>query len=404
MESPLFTLDIGSSKVALLVSQIDDDGVLQALDVTVVPNKGVQRGVVTDLEATASAISDAMSSCRQFGQPTEVTVNVNGSHIEGSNAQGFVPIIPKNRSINSEDVLHVINHSRQVVPTPDREQLMALPREYRVDGQRGVKRPIGMSGNRLEVMTHIVTGQIAAIHNIERAVEMAGYRVSQMVASPFAAGLALLTDEERETGCAVVDLGAGTTSVSVFTQGTLAATACIPLGGATISGDLAKLLKMTPEEAEKLKKSHGRAVAGKLKEDSTVEVRQIGQNEPRHMQRKVLYEIIECRAREIAEFVRDQVERSGLRNMLPGGIVITGGGSHLPGIPQLFAQVLKESNVRVASPTVEGPAGPRSGNPELSGMVGLALYAWQMSSDEVQPASGFDHWKERIFSFFQLKV
>lgn len=397
-------LDLGTSKASLVVAELDDHGDVAIRDLFVVPMRGMQRGVIVDLDEAVQSLKECERLVASQGIKREVTVSVNGAHLEGMNAQGFQPIFPPNRAIHREDVLHVVNHSRQVTPTPDREQILALPREFRIDGQRGIMRPVGMSGNRLEVLTHLVTGHIAHLYNVERAVDAAGFKVRQMVPAPFASGMAMLSEEERGAGCVVVDLGAGTTGVSIFSQGCVAGTACIPLGGQNVSGDVSKLLKMTLEEADRLKMEHGRAILGTLKEDSTVEVRQIGQSSPRHLQRRVLYEIIEARMREIALRVRDQVERSGMLGTLPGGLVITGGGSAMPGVAQLFAKVLREPNVRVAAPRMSGKAGLRASQPEFASVCGLAVYALQDNLDAVEPASGFDSWKERILTLFQLKV
>lgn len=401
---PELVLDLGTSKVAMAVVDVADDGEVLVQDLFVVPMRGMQRGVITDLEEVVASLRECERAAGSVGVRKEVTVSVNGGHIEGMNAQGFQPIFPPHRPIRSEDVLHVVNHSRQVTPTPDREQILALPREFRIDGQRGITRPVGMSGNRLEVLTHLVTGHIAHLYNVERALDAAGFKVRQMVPAPFASGLALLGKEERETGCVVIDLGAGTTGVSIFSQGALAGTACIPLGGNNVTADISKLLKMTPDEAEHLKREHGRAIPGTLKEDSTVEVRQIGQSSPRHLQRRVLYEIIEARMREIAVRVRDHLDRSGMLGTLPGGVLITGAGSSMPGIAQLFAKVLREPNVRISAPRMSGKAGLRASQPEFAGVCGLAVYALEDDFDAVEPASGLENWKERILTLFQSKV
>lgn len=394
-------LDVGTSKVTAIVAELESG---EVLDLATAQNRGVQRGVVTDLDETTRAISEAMMVTRAYPVPPQVIVSVNGSHVEGINSQGFVPIWPPNRAILREDILHVVNHSRQVMPSPDREQIMATPREFRVDGQRGVMRPVGMSGNHLEVLTHLVTGQIAHLHNLERTVEAAGYQVAELVPAPYAAGLALLSPQQREVGTVVVDLGAGTTGVSIFTGNSLAWTSVIPVGGSHVTSDLVKLLKASPEEAERVKCQHARAVVGKVKEDSTVEIRQIGHDEPRHLHRRVLYEIVESRAREIATLVRQQIERSGHYGMLPGGFVLTGGMSQMPGVPQLMAAVLGEASVHLGSPKCAGPAGVRASNPEFSVAAGLVAHARLEAEASLEPASGFSSWKERFLTLFQIVV
>lgn len=403
-DSVVFALDVGSSKVAVLAASLDAAGRLTAHEVSVAPNRGVARGVIADLDLTREAIEEALKGVRAFGTPDRVVASLGGTHIEGVNTQGFHPISPPGRAINSGDVLAVVNHSRQVRPEADREQVLALPREFKVDQERGIRKPIGLSGSRLEVTTHIVTAQTSQLRNFERVVEAAGLELEGLVPAPLASGLALLTQDERDNGAVVVDIGANTTSIGIFVEGALAYCAVLPVGGAHVTGDLSKLLKMAPEEADQLKRKHGRALAPKREDDSTVEVRQIGQTQTRHLQRRVLFEIIESRMREIAKMVRQNVEKSGYMGTLAGGLVVTGGGSLLPGTPQLFAQILNEPNARLGTPKVEGPAAIRASGPEWSVAVGLAAFALQNQGGEVEPASGFDHWKERIRTFFQLKV
>ncbi len=402
-DQAVFTLDLGSSKVAILASTLDEAGKLSVQEISSAPNRGVTRGVITDMDLTREAIAEALKGMRGFGIPEAVVVNIGGAQLEGINAQGFHPIVPAGRAITSADVLSVINHSRQVRPEPDREQIAALPREFKVDGERGITKPIGLAGNRLEVVTHIVTAPIANIRNIECVVESAGIKVSDIIPGPLAVGLALLSDQERQDGAAVVDIGASTTSISVFSNGTLLHCQVLPIGSGSVTSDLSKLLRMAPEEADHLKRKHGRAIGLRKEDESTVEVRQIGQSQPRHLHRKVLFEIIESRMRELATLVGQHLEKSGMRGMLPGGVVVTGGGSLLPGTPQLFAQVLGEPNTRLGTPKVEGPASIRASGPEWSVAVGLAAYVLQRQDSGIEPANGFDQWRERIRTFF-LKV
>ena len=208
-------LDIGSSKVVCLAAMDDREGGFDLQGLAVAECKGVKRGVVTDLEETARAIDAAIRRVeQQTGSPvSSVLATVNGTHLEGHNAMGFVPIYPRSRQISREDVLQVINHSRQFMIPPDREMVQALPREFRIDGERGVQRPIGMNGSKLEVTTYIVTGQTTHIQNLEKVVSMTGRKVDQMIVAPLASGLGVLTPDEIELGAAVVDIGEGTTDV-----------------------------------------------------------------------------------------------------------------------------------------------------------------------------------------------
>lgn len=389
-------LDLGSTKVSALAAQLDESGHPVARAVATAPCKGLKRGVVADLDEASAAVDQALREIQgRLGAPVEsVVASVGGPHLEALNAQGFVPIYPRSRPITREDVLHVLNHSRQILTPPDREQLQAITREYRIDGQRGISKPVGMNGAKLEVVTLVVTGQTTHIQNVERAVEMTGRKVDQMVVSPIASGVGVLTDEEADLGTVVVDVGGGTTDVAIFTHGTAAYVASVPVGGAMVTSDLSKLLKTSPEEAERLKFEFGAATSTGIDAAETVMVHQIGQDMARPLPRKILCEIVESRMRETATFVRQQIERSGLMGMLPGGIVLTGGGSLLPETATLFEQVMGHMRVRVQRPRLKGPR--ELGDPALTTVAGLALYALASDEDDIAPANGLANWKERF--------
>lgn len=394
----VYVLDLGTSKVACLAAKADADGNVHFMGFAEEPCKGLSRGVVTDLDAAAEAVQLAVRRVRTMAdeEPGPLTVNINGSHLDGTNAQGFVPIYPKSRPITREDVLHVINHSRQLLPSPDREQIQALPREFRLDGQKGIQKPVGMNGGRLEVVTHIVTAQTTHIQNIDKAVGMAGFKVKELIASPLASAAGVATDQELDLGCAVIDIGAGTTSVAVFVGGAIAFTSVIPVGSAAISSDLSKLLKTTPDEAESLKLRFGGALAAMAAPEETVEVLQLGQTQSRHLARKVLCEIIESRVREVAMLVRQQIEKSGLIASLPSGLILTGGGSQLPGITRLFESVIKHMNVRTAQPEAPGQFEKQLADPRLAVAVGLAKNSLEMDEEDISPASGMEHLRVKI--------
>lgn len=396
-------LDLGSTKVVCLSASKTEAGHINVEGIVAVPCEGVQKGVVTDLDKTAMSIDNAVRKlAREFEVPVDgLVVSLSGPHIEGMNAQGFLPIVPKTRTITREDVLQVVNHSRQMMTPPDREQIQAIPREFRIDGQRNIQKPIGMSGSKLEVVTHIICGQSTHLQNAERAVKMTGNRVDQIVVQPLASGLAVLTDEEIELGTAVVDIGGGTTDVAVFSGGAIAFTASIPVGGQHITSDMFKLLKTSPEEAERLKQEYGSAKLGINEQDQFIDVVQLGQTQARPLPRKVVSDIIECRVREMAKLVRQQVEKSGLYGVLPGGIVLTGGGSGLPGIDQVFAEVLGYQRVRIGHPIVVGDYARVASLPAMSTAVGLAKYALE-EGDEFAPASATDSWRDRIRSLKTL--
>jgi len=397
-------LDLGNSSIRCLVAKVDQSGGYHVVAQASTECKGIKKGVVADIDETAHAIDIV---CRNIQNKTgaplnSLVVGIGGQHVEGQNAQGFVPIYPRSRLITREDVLQVVNHSRQLGIPPDREQIQALPREFRIDGQRGIQRPIGMNGSKLEVITYIVTGQSSHIQNIERAIAMAGQKVDQMVLKPLASGLGILNSDCIDGGAAVVDIGGGTTEVAVFAGGSIAYSATIPVGGMLVSSDLCKLIKVAPEEGERLKLTHGSARPDQINEKETVDVLQIGQTHKRPMQRRVLCEIIESRMRELAIMVRQQIEKSGLNGMLPAGVFITGGGSLLPGTEHLFADVLKHMRVTVVAPQMKGLLGTGNDRQGMSVLVGLAKYALEMGDNELTPASGKKDWKDTVRTMWSL--
>lgn len=395
---PITVLDLGTTKVVCLAASRSDSGDLVVDAVSQVGCRGVKKGVVDDIEATAGAIDEAVSRVeRSLGSTVEeVAITVAGAHLQSVNAQGFVPIYPSSRQIRRDDVLAVINHSRQIVMPPDREQIMAIPREFRVDGQRGITRPIGMSGGRLEVVTHVVTGQTTQINNVDKAVTRAGRKVLQMVAEPVACGLGVADAESLENGCAVVDIGGSVTNVAVFSSGAIAYSASSPIGGAHVTSDLQALLKVSPDEAERIKTQYGAALSRAALENEVIQVRQTDQTEDRPMQRRVLCEIIESRMREIADLVRKHLELSGLNGSLPSGVYLTGGGSILPAVGTLFSEVLKTSQIQMAFPRVAGQNARMVEVPTMSTAVGLARYCLESDEHEFAPVSGFSNWKEKI--------
>lgn len=393
-----YFLDLGTTKVACLAAELGEHGEVKAKAAASAPCRGLNRSVVTDLDLTAEAIDDVIRRVRaSTGEaPSSLVVNVSGTHLESINVQGFVPIFPHSRMITREDVLHVINHSRQVLPAPDREQIQAIPREFRVDGVRGIQKPIGLSGGRLEVVTHIITASSPVVQNIEKAVQIAGYKVDQIVAQPLASGLSVTTEEDRELGTIVADIGGGCTTLAVFHGGSMAYSAVIPIGGGHITSDLSKLLKASPEEAERLKLGYGSAMSVMGDGKGSVEVLQIGQSHPRHLDRRVLCEIVESRAREIAMMIGQHVERSGLSGLLPGGLIVTGGTSLLSGLPELFESVLPHTQVRVAKPRITGTYAGNVNRPDWAGAVGMAKSVLEQSDDVIQPASNSESWKSKF--------
>jgi len=397
MSDTRFVLDIGTTKVVCLAARRGQDERMRVESVANVACSGVRKGVVEDIESVAESIDSAVHRVEQdLGVNVEmVTVGIGGAHIESQNAQGFLPISPPGRQVRREDVLQVVNHSRQLVMPPDREQMQAIPREFRIDGQRGITRPIGLPGSKLEVVTHVITGKSAHLQAIEKALGIKGRRIEQVVVHPLASGLAVIGREGMERGCLVIDMGAGTTDVAIFSNGTITYTASMPVGGWHVTNDIAQLLRVSEEEAERLKLSYGHAIAAYIPEEDVVDIHQDGSDTPRPMKRRVLGEIIESRIREIANMVRQHLYRSGCEG-LADGIVLTGGGSSLKGIDEQFAAVLDPLKAKCGKLKPNGPAARQVESPALATAVGLAQFALDSDEHEFAPVSGFASWKDRF--------
>lgn len=398
--SAVIVVDLGSSKIAALIAEENSKGDLRVLGWGMSPCTAVSKGVVLDVDILTQAIKQAVESAEKRAALTlpTVTVGMGGTHIKGVTTQGMVPLFPRGRTITREDVLQVINHSRQIPSENDREQVLALPREFRVDGRRGITQPVGEIGNELQVVTYLVTAPSAHLGQVESAIQNVGKELDQVVIDALGSGLAALSQDEIKKGAAVVDIGSGSTEVGIYLNGSLADSFFLPIGSRHVTSDLAQLLKCSIEHAEELKISHGIAQGRLANEGESVEVLQVDNETPRPMQRKVLGEIIESRIREIAKMVARQLDEHGHLPLLSAGLVLTGGGSQLKGIDQVFQEVTKVEKVRVSHPAAGqiGEDGAR-----YTAALGLAKYALQCGKDDLMPASG-NGWKDRVRTFWSL--
>jgi cell division protein FtsA len=398
-ERSVYALDLGSTKAVCLAARPGPGGEVDVRGIASASDSGVYKGVVVDLHETIGAIQSVVRKTVQMtgedDQALELVVGVGGAHLDYLTGQGLVPIFPRSRPIGRDDLLQVINHSRQIVPPPGHNFIQAVPREFRVDGKRVLQKPIGQQGERLEVDTHIITGLAEYLRQIEEAVVGAGYKVGLMVAEPLASAIAVVSPRDLDEGCAVIDIGGGTTSVAVFHGGGLYHTGSFPIGSILVSSDVQQLLKTSFEEADRLKIEFGSALAREVGEDEAVEVLQAGQTEPRPMQRKVLCEIIESRMREIANFAMRQIERSGKSGDLGAGLLLTGGGSSIRNCAALF-EATTGHKARVVSPRAIGPMADLAEQPGMATAVGLAKYVLQEDEDEIAPATASSGWKDTI--------
>ncbi|RMG25712.1 MAG: cell division protein FtsA [Armatimonadetes bacterium] len=379
-------MDIGSTKVVAAVAELEGQNRLRVVATGTAPCNGVRKGSVVDIEETAQAILAAIRSCEQMidSKILSVVMGITGDHISGTRSTGLIPITPPGRQIQPGDVERVINHSRTMPVESDRQLLHAVPISFKVNGQAGVHDPVGMNGERLEVVSFLVTGNKSQILNLERCAERAQLRIDDIVLQIIATAEAVSTPTDRQASCAVIDIGGYSTDVGVFREGGIVSMGLVPIGAAFITSDLAYLIKTPAEEAEELKKRYGCAIASTVGEKETVPVKRIGEDKPRAMLRRVFCEIIEARAQEILELSRKVIEKSVPVEELSAGVILTGGGAKLPGMDALAARVFGGVPIRVAGPMPLAGLGDVISDLEHSSIVGLLHHARRLASKRVQ--------------------
>jgi cell division protein FtsA len=395
IEAVLVALDVGTSKVVALVGEVTRDGVLNIIGKGSSPSTGLRKGVVINIEQTVSSIRAAVEAAERLsGLRLEAAfVGVGGSHVESLNSRGAVAVSGPHREVHREDVERATEVARAVTIPSNREVLHVLPRDFTVDGQEGVKDPLGMSALRLEVETHIVHGSATALQNLTKCVKQAGVRVDELVIASLASGEAVLSETERELGVAVADIGAGTTDLALYLEGSPFHTSVLPLGGINVTNDVAIGLKTNLGAAEQLKLRYGTADPASVDPDEEVPVDPSAEGDGRTASRAEMAGIIEARMREIFEKLGDGMERGGHGHRLPAGLVLTGGGSLLAGTADVGREVLGMP-VRVASPTGVSGLTDNLLTPAHSTAIGLLLWAARVvTSHEPQrfesaPANG----------------
>lgn len=368
-------LDIGTTKICAIVAEVTEDGTVNVVGVGSSPSRGLRKGVVVNIESTVESIKKAVEEAELMAavQINSVYTGIAGSHIAGENSRGVVAL--KKQEVTRVDVQRAVETARSVAVLPsDRRILHVLPREFMVDDQDGIREPLGMSGSRLEVDVHIITGAVTSAQNIIKSVNRAGLDVVDMVLQPLASSEAVLTPEERELGVAMVDLGGGTTDLALFAEGSIRHTAVLPIGGQHLTTDLAIGLRTPQAEAERLKIRKGVALVELVKDDEMVDVPGVGDRPARTLCRKLLAEIIEPRVEEMFDLVRREIMRTGYEGILAAGVVITGGTSMLEGILEAAERVL-DLPVRRGVPNGVGGLRDIVSNPMYATGVGLILLA-----------------------------
>jgi cell division protein FtsA len=362
-------LDIGSAKVMVVVAEVLPGGELKLAGMGVAPSNGLKRGVVVNIEATVQSIQQALKEAEFMAdcKITRVYTGITGSHIRGRNSPGMVPV--KDREVTAPDVARVVEMAKAINISTDQRLLLVQPQEFLIDGQE-VREPIGMSGIRLEVKVHIVTGAQTAAENIIKCVRRCGLEVDQLMLNPLASSLSVLTDDERELGVALVDIGAGTTDVAIFTNGSIRHTAVIPIAGDLITSDIAMALRTPTKDAEEIKIESGFAKQMLADPEIQVEVPGLGDRSPRMLSRQALAGVIEPRVEEIFSLVQQVIRDSGYEEVLSSGIVLTGGSAVMPGMVELGEDIFLKP-VRRGVPKYNSALADMVSQPRAATAMGL---------------------------------
>jgi len=392
-------LDIGSTKTCALVGEIEEEtGGVKFAALGAAESKGWRKGQIVNLELAVSSIRRAVEEAENIvGVPVEsALVGIAGAHVRGVNSRGGITLGQRPRDIHRDDVRRAVEAAKNVSLPEDREVLHVLPQEFYVDAQDNIRDAIGMVGQRLEANVHIVTASATATQNVVNAVNKAGVIVSDTVLEPLASAEACLTQDERELGCCLLDIGGGTTELIVFSGGVVRHTAAIPIGGDHFTNDLAVGLRTPIPEAETAKRQHACAWREIMGADTPIEIGSVGDRPPRTVFARNLCEIVEPRAHELMTMVREDLRRAGLDSQIPAGIVLTGGGSRLRGLIEL-AEKIFSLPVRLAVPRGLGDSTEGVSQPEYSAAVGLVLYGARARRHAVQRSSG---WTEKLKGLF----
>lgn len=369
-------LDVGTTRIRTVVAQPTATGALRILGVGVVPAEGLARGIVVDRSRALAAIAESIRRA-QRNASLEIAgayVGVSGAHIACRNVTGRVHV--PDGEISRTDIEKVIQSARDSVRTgPEQQIIHTLVRDFAVDGECGIRHPEGMRGHRLDVEVHVVTGVDSIIGNLEDSVTAAGVRVLKRVLEPVATATAVVTEEERDLGIILVDIGGGTTDLAVFAEGSICHTASLPVAGNHVTRDLAQVLRIRPDDAETTKRRFGVALAEMVSSEEMVPVREIGTDQETHLSRRLLAEIIQPRMEEIFNLVKENLLLAGYFDTVGGGIVLAGGGSQLAGAARLASSILDNMPVRVGAPRGLTGLGDSVDSPSYATAVGLAMMA-----------------------------
>ena len=399
-------LDIGTTKINCVIAEVSPNGEIKIIGVGTTASEGLRYGVVVDVDKTVNSIRTAVQKAEEMANVEVNTVfaGIAGDHIRSINGRGVVAISGENGEVSSDDVRRVIDAARAVALPIDREIIHILPQEFRVDDQRGIRDPVGIKGVRLEAEVHIVTGAIASAQNIHRCIERAGYSVADLVLEPLSSSFAVLTDDEKELGVILIDIGGGTSDLAMFYEGCIRHTSVVALGGRNVTNDLAIMLRTSIESAEQLKIENGCAIHDPEFKTTMIDVPGVNNRPPRQIAKSVLVEIIQPRMAEILTLAYEDVKTNDYFNFMTAGLVVTGGAALLPGTIELAEQIF-DMPVKLGIPTGFSGMIAEANKPQCATGVGLVFYGHKFKNEiDLQfnktEDKVFEHIKKRLRRWF----
>ena len=384
MEEIVVGIDVGTTKICTLVGRIEDEKSIRILGVGIEPSDGIRKGVIVDLAAATQAITHSVERAEQTSglEIASALVSLAGAHVSSVNSRGAIAI--PGGVIDASDMAHALDQARAIAIPHDREIIHIIQRGFSLDGQEGIRTPVGMHGYRLEVEAHIITASAATVENLRQCVGSAGVEIQGFVLNPLASAEVVLTKQEREMGVAVCDIGGGTTDLAIYVDGNVWHTMVLAVGGNHITQDIAHGLRLAVAQAEEVKKQQGNAVRYEIGAEEYFSIRPFGEDHPVQINRQDLAHIIEARTAEMFGLIMQEIKRSGYDGLLPAGMVLTGGTSALPGIKRVASEVLN-MHVRTAQPENLKGLVDRLNSPAFATSVGLLHWAMTMHEHELNP-------------------
>lgn len=393
-------LDVGTSKIVAIVGEGQPDGSIEVIGLGSSPSTGLKRGVVVDMASTEQCIQRAIEEAELMAgcEIHSVYAGISGSHISSKDSNGTVAI--KDKEVTDGDVDRVLDAARAVPVAADQRILHVLPQEYVIDNQDGIRHPVGMSGVRLEAHVHVVTAALSATQNISKCVARCGLSVDELIMQPLAASQAVLTDDEKDLGVCLIDIGAGTTDIAVFTGGAIRHTKCIPMAGDQVTNDIAVMLRTPTQHAEDIKIKYACALEQIARSDESIQVPSVGDRTSRQLERRALAQVVEARYRELFSLVQDELRRSGYEDRVAAGLVMTGGASRMEGLEELAEEIFHRP-VRLATPSCVSGLTDVVNNAIHATGVGLLLYGNKADPSRNLVSDDTDSIFNRVRSWFR---